>query len=195
MVIIVITIFEITRYLFLFLIFTLLLSISVCISGKKVFSKANVSKGKALIPIYNLYGLIEITCLPLYYFVMLFIPLLNIYGIFKLMKTLNEVFHGPSEFTSKLFLLPVVYLPMLDSDDFIYRIDEEDVSYLLEEDRNFKFVNPSEIDNTEDDEEEETPVVDSIYKGKVEQIQEEIKPYKAGRNQNQVKYYDDEDDD
>ena len=181
----------IVQYSFLFLIFTLLLSISICVSGSGVYKKANKSSGLARIPIYNLYSMAEIIDIPLYYFVMLFIPIVNIYAIHSYMKRLNEVFHGPVGFEKHLFILPIVYLPMLTQEEFIYRLDEEDVSYLLEEDENYKEVSKEQFD---DSDYEQQPVVDSIYKGKTQQKQTGAGPYKANKARKEQTYFDDDDD-
>lgn len=91
----------------------LIILLIVCISAMQVFKKANRKPVTALIPFYNLIVLLEICNLPKMYFVFLLIPVVNIYFFYKLTQTLAKFFKKSSLFGFGLFILPIIYYPLL----------------------------------------------------------------------------------
>jgi hypothetical protein len=95
--------------LFLVLAVCLLLVVSLWV----VFAKAGESGWKCLIPIYNMYVLLLISGKPGWWLLLLFIPLVG--SIFHLlaMLTLAERFGRGALFGVGLFLLPMIFFPLI----------------------------------------------------------------------------------
>ncbi len=83
------------------------------ISCMKVFRKANRNGITALIPFYNLIILLEICNLPKMYFAFLLIPGVNLFFFYKVEQVLATLFKKDKKFGIGLFLLPIVYYPIL----------------------------------------------------------------------------------
>ena len=91
----------------------IILLIIVLISIMKVFKKANRNGVSALIPFYNLVVLLEMCNLPKMYFVFLLIPIVNLIFFYKVFQVLAKLFKKEKGFGIGLFLLPVIYFPIL----------------------------------------------------------------------------------
>ncbi len=88
--------------------------ILIClVSLSKIFKKANRSAISAWIPFYNIWILLEIVDVPTWYFLLLLIPGLNIYILFKIMTILAKYFQRGSNFAFGLLLLPFIFYPIL----------------------------------------------------------------------------------
>lgn len=83
------------------------------IGGMKVFKKANHNGIAAFIPFYHLIMLIEICNLPAMYFLFLFIPIANFIFYYKICEKLTRLFKKQDRFKYGLFLLPIIYFPIL----------------------------------------------------------------------------------
>ena len=83
------------------------------ISIMKVYKKANRNGISALIPFYNIIALLEICNLPKMYFAFLLIPVINIFFYYKVMQVLARSFKKEKIFGVGLFILPIVYYPIL----------------------------------------------------------------------------------
>ena len=83
------------------------------ISRWKIFEKAGVSGWKSLIHIYGQVKLLEITNLPLWWIVLIFLPFVNIVVAIILARRLAGVFGKGVGFTWGLVLLPFVFYPIL----------------------------------------------------------------------------------
>lgn len=83
------------------------------ISIMKVYKKANRNPITAIIPFYNIFPLLEICNLPKMYFVFILIPLFNLIYIYKITEILATSFKKDKKFGIGLFLLPIVYYPIL----------------------------------------------------------------------------------
>jgi len=80
----------------------------------KIFTKAGQDGWKALIPIYNLYILLQIVGLPSYYLLLALIPIVNLYVGIMVAINLAKSF-GKSEGwgIGLLFILTVIGYPIL----------------------------------------------------------------------------------
>lgn len=112
------TVFEtLTNYGFIYYILlgTLLLIVflAIFISLSYVFGKANRSKLSAWIPIYNIFALLEIVNMPKYYFILLLIPVVNIYFLLQVMFSLAKLFRKSRLFALGLTFLPFIFYPIL----------------------------------------------------------------------------------
>lgn len=79
----------------------------------KLFTKAGKPGWAALIPIYNTIVLIEITGRPLWWFVLLLIPFVNIVALVILLNDLSKSFGKGVGTTLLLIFLPFIAFPML----------------------------------------------------------------------------------
>ena len=79
----------------------------------KLFTKAGKPGWASLIPIYNTIVLIEITGRPLWWFVLLLIPFVNIVFLVILMNDLSKSFGQGIGTTLLLIFLPFIAFPML----------------------------------------------------------------------------------
>ena len=61
-------------------IIALAFSVLIIVSLWKIFTKAGKPRWAAIVPIYNVIVLVQITGLPLWYIILLLIPIVNIYG-------------------------------------------------------------------------------------------------------------------
>lgn len=86
----------------------------------KIFKKANHSGIAAWIPIYNAYLLTEIANMPVVYFIFMFIPVLNIYSLYKINQSLAGLFKKSKLFGYGLLLFPFIYYPILAFSDSEY---------------------------------------------------------------------------
>ena len=82
----------------------------------KVFVKAGKPGWAAIIPIYNIIVLLEITEMPMWYIVLFFIPIGNIIAMFFVYIELAHRFGKSTGFGVGLVLLSVIFLALLAFD-------------------------------------------------------------------------------
>lgn len=90
------------------------------ISMWKVFKKAGKPGWASIIPIYNIYTMIQIAKLPTYYLLLFMIPIANIYAMFKIYIELAHKFNKSTGFGVGLIFLSVIFFPMLAFGDATY---------------------------------------------------------------------------
>ena len=101
-------------WILIFCVIMNLLVLTVVAIGKwKVFEKAGKPGWAAIIPIYNLYVILEIAELPTWYLVLYFIPFANIYVQIYSSIELAKKFGEKVGFAIGLFLLPIIFWPIL----------------------------------------------------------------------------------
>ncbi|MEO0564478.1 MAG: DUF5684 domain-containing protein [Chloroflexota bacterium] len=83
----------------------------------QVFVKMGEAGWKAIIPIYNIYVIIENVGRPAWWIILLFVPFANIVILFLLFKDLAEGFGHGIGFTLGLFFLGFIFLPILGFGD------------------------------------------------------------------------------
>ena len=101
-------------FLLLFIVFPI-----VCLW--KVFEKAGKPGWAAIVPIYNMVVFLEIVRKPLWWIILLFIPLVNIVISFIVSMALGELFGKGKGFGVGLILLPFVFFPILAFGDAKYQ--------------------------------------------------------------------------
>lgn len=95
------------------MIFSSVLSIIMIISYWKIFKKKGKPGWAILIPIYNVIVQIQVANLSMVYFLLLFIPLVNIYAIIKINISMAKSFGKSTAFGIGMMLLPVIFVPLL----------------------------------------------------------------------------------
>lgn len=83
------------------------------ISQWKIYSKAGKPGWAAIIPIYNIIVLLEIVNKPVWWIILLFIPLVNIVIVFMLIHELSVAFGQGIGMTLLLIFLPFIGYPVL----------------------------------------------------------------------------------
>lgn len=97
-----------------------LLALFTIFAQSKVYKKANRSGIAPWIPIYNIYLLVEIANLPITYFLLTLIPIVNIYALYKINVSVATLFKKSHAFGVGLFLLPFIFYPILAFSDSEY---------------------------------------------------------------------------
>jgi len=90
----------------------------------KVYAKAGKPGWASLIPIYNIVVLLEIVRKPIWWLVLMLIPVVNVVIAILIMIELAKVFGKDGGFTVGLILLPIVFYPILAFGDAKY-IDDQ----------------------------------------------------------------------
>lgn len=98
---------------FIFFLIPIGISVFMIVSLWKVFQKAGREGWEAIIPIYNMVVLLEITGLPMWYIALLFIPGANIYATVKICLELAYRFNQSTGFGVGLVLLYPVFIGIL----------------------------------------------------------------------------------
>ncbi len=99
------------------IIFSLILSLIMIISYWKIFVRKGKPGWAILIPIYNIIVQIQAAELSMVYFVLLLIPFVNIYAIFKINISLAKSFDKTTAFGVGMVFLPVIFVPLLAFSD------------------------------------------------------------------------------
>jgi hypothetical protein len=87
----------------------------------KTFTKANQPGWAAIIPLYNYYVMLEIGDNEWWWLlVIMFVPVVNLYGLYKLNDGVAKAFGQGLGFTLGLLFLPFVFLPLLGFGDYEY---------------------------------------------------------------------------
>lgn len=110
------------------LIVMLVISLVILISIWKTFKKAGQPGWATLIPIYNTYVLTQIAKLPAYYILLTFIPVVNIYAMFKINIEIAHNFGKSTGFGIILSLFSWIGYPILGFGNATY-IDNENIGY------------------------------------------------------------------
>lgn len=86
----------------------------------KVFKKANRSGVAAIIPIYNFIVMLEIVNMPIWYLLLLLVPVLNIIIYFQVMFKIAKSFRKTTTFAMLTALFPTIFIPILGFSDSEY---------------------------------------------------------------------------
>jgi hypothetical protein len=88
----------------------------------KTFTKANEPGWASIIPIYNIYVMLKIGDNEWWWLlVILFVPIVNIYGVYKMYRGIADAFGQGFGFALGLFFLGVIFFPLLGFGDYSYR--------------------------------------------------------------------------
>jgi hypothetical protein len=92
----------------------------IIISLWKIFTKAGKPGWAAIVPIYNLIVMLEIACKPIWWFILLLIPIVNIIVIIILLVEIAKRFGKGVGFAIGMLILPFIFYPMLAFGDSKY---------------------------------------------------------------------------
>lgn len=161
-------------YILMFDFITFVIFYFIILMSHKLFTKAKKDKKHAFIPFYNLYILLEIAKMPVYYYPLYLLPLINIILFEVTCYKLAKVFKLTKKQIIKLLLLPIVYLPILSNSNIEY-VQENDEFYI---DDILPIIKTQEELNAINKEVEVENKVDSIFKTE-QKVREKVPTYKA----------------
>ena len=87
----------------------------------KIFTKAGKPGWAAIIPIYNLIVLLEIAGKPIWWFILMLIPFVNIVVFIMVLLSIARNFGKGVGFAIGMLLLPFIFYPMLGFGDARYQ--------------------------------------------------------------------------
>lgn len=99
-----------------YVVFILLMIVSMW----KIFTKAGKPGWASIIPIYNIIVLLEIVGKPLWWFLLFFVPCVNIIFFVWTYNLLSKSFGKSEGFTVGLILLGFIFFPILAFGDAVY---------------------------------------------------------------------------
>ena len=88
-------------------------AIVMIVSMWKVFEKGGKPGWASIVPIYNIIVMLEIADKPLWWVLLLFIPIVNVVISIMVMISFAEAYGKSAGFGIGLALLPVIFLPIL----------------------------------------------------------------------------------
>lgn len=86
----------------------------------KLFVKAGQPGWAAIVPIYNTYVLTQIAGRPILWFILTFVPCVNIVAAILIMIDIAKSFGKSTGYAIGMILLPFVFIPMLGFSDAQY---------------------------------------------------------------------------
>lgn len=156
-------------------------SVAIMFCGK-LFAKASKGAKTATYPILNLFGMLEVVEVSPFWGILLFMPVFNLIVLFMMSYKLAKVFRCGTGKMIGLIFLDIIFYPMLAKSDVGYKVTDTEYYRTLDSARNdsVHLMTQSEIDAVNKIE-EETNLVDSIFKSDISQLPD-AEPYKATRN-------------
>lgn len=98
-------------------IISLAISVLIIVALWKVYNKAGKPGWAAIIPIYNIWVLLEIIKKPWWWLLLLLIPIVNIVILIIMIHNLSLKFGKGVGFTIGMILLPFIFIPILGFGD------------------------------------------------------------------------------
>lgn len=86
----------------------------------KLFVKAGQPGWAAIVPIYNTYVLTQIAGRPILWFILTFVPCVNIVAAILIMIDIAKSFGKSTGYAIGMILLPFIFIPMLGFSDAQY---------------------------------------------------------------------------
>ena len=157
-------------------------SLVIMLGGKRIFKKASKGERTAFYPFVNLFTMLEVTDISLFFGILLFVPGINVIILAWMSYKLGYVFNTGFLFRIGLVLLPFLFYPILAFSDKSYKLTDEEYFKALDNTngKSLMIETPEEkievpvVDDNDEPEEE----VDSVFKGNFE-MSEKAAPYKA----------------
>lgn len=161
---------------------TLGVSILLMLGGKNIYQKASKKPTTVLYPIVNLFTMLEITEISIFWGILFFVPGLNVLVIMAMFYKLGSVFGCKLPYKLGLAILPIIFYPMLAFSDKQYKVADQEYFKMLVGARkqDLNLMTEQDIQELNKAPVPEEPKVDSIFKD-VKPMKEDIQPYKAVR--------------
>lgn len=102
------------------IIFSIILGLISIISNWKLFNKAGKPGWASIVPIYNFIVMIQISKLSMVYLLLLLIPFVNIFAIFKINIAIAKKFGKSAGFGIGMTLFSIIFIPLLAFSDNTY---------------------------------------------------------------------------
>lgn len=102
------------------ILFTVVLCLISIISNWKIFNKAGKPGWASIIPFYNYVVMIQIAKLSMIYLLLMFVPIAQIYAIFKINIEIAKKFGKSAGFGIGMTLVPIIFVPLLAFSDNTY---------------------------------------------------------------------------
>lgn len=117
-----------------YFIFVLALVIFMIACMWRIYSKAGKPGWAAIVPIYNYVVLLEIVKKPIWWIILMLIPIVNFIIIIIIMVELAKAYGKEGGFAAGLILLPIVFFPILAFGDakYVYGDKPQPTSDLLD---------------------------------------------------------------
>jgi hypothetical protein len=93
----------------------------IIISMWKIFVKAGKPGWAAIVPIYNMIVILEIAGKPIWWFILLLIPFVNIIVLIMVLISFAKNFGKGAGFAIGMLILPFIFYPMLAFGDATYQ--------------------------------------------------------------------------
>ena len=176
------TINTIVTVVFIILGITFTRSILIMLGGKNIFKKAHKGEKTAYYPIINLFTMLEIVDMSIFYGILFFIPGINIIVLSIMSYKLGTVFNTSFGYKLGLVFLPICFYPLLFISDKQYKISDEEYFKALDDAKgeSINLMTQDEINAENNEIVDEGPIVDSVFKSDL-QLMEKPAPYKAAK--------------
>jgi hypothetical protein len=117
-----------------YLIVVLAIAVFLIACQWKIYSKAGKPGWACLVPIYNIVVLLEIVNKPVWWILLMLIPIVNFVIAIIIIIELAKAFGKDGGFAVGLMLLPIVFYPLLAFGDsqYVYGDKEQPTSDLLD---------------------------------------------------------------
>jgi len=107
----------------IFILFYMLIAVLMLVSLWKIFVKAGKAGWASLIPFYNTIVMLEIVRLPIWYILLMFVPIVNVIISVVIMAKMAKVFGKGTGFVLGMLFLPLIFYPILAFDKSEYIIE------------------------------------------------------------------------
>lgn len=179
------TIIIIKNVVLILLSFTLFNSLVVMIGGKKIFLKAQRNPRVSLYPILNLFNILEISDMQIFWGILFFVPLINCIVMSIMFYKLGEAFNQKTTNKIGLAVFPLCFYPLLSLSNSSYKLKDADKleEFVSLKDQDINLLSDEELKQLSSTVETNTKPVDSIFKSNDEIIESmgTIEPYHANR--------------
>lgn len=157
-------------------------SILIMLGGKNLFKKAHKGEKTAYYPIINLFTMLEITDMSIFWGILFFIPGINIIVLSIMSYKLGTVFNTSFGYKLGLVFLPICFYPLLFISDKQYKISDEEYFKALDNAKgeSINLMTQEELNAENNEVVDEGPLVDSVFKSDLD-LMEEVAPYKASK--------------
>ncbi len=157
-------------------------SILIMLGGKNLFKKAHKGEKTAYYPIINLFTMLEITDMSIFWGILFFIPGINIIVLSIMSYKLGTVFNTSFGYKLGLVFLPICFYPLLFISDKQYKISDEEYFKALDNAKgeSINLMTQEELNAENNEVVDEGPLVDSVFKSDID-LMEEVTPYKASK--------------